>query len=469
MLYHFYRVYRASELDGCVLMVFLLLTLWSLFGLRKNRRFAVYVLCGVGLYAALYYLTFFMVPAVFAASEAASPRHPYWYGFLCTAIAALALSQLCLRGGFGAKLSYVMFYLSFVQLFKVICGPLYSAEDTMPPALYCALDAATSALLYVLLGLFTVLFRRVRLPDRKEAFSAQFLLVLYFPAALLLFYGIRFSGADYLSAYSEQVLAAIILIAMPLLYFLFASLLRFFEEQRAMDMALSRATAQAERYRLSAEMEERLKIERHELKNRYTYIHTLLRQGQYERLDAYIENEIGQTIDSLSLISTDNPTIDYVLNRKLRQAQEAGIKIYSEILLPAELPVDEAAFCTVFLNLIDNAIEASADEECPDIHISVKCVRGYLRCEIKNHVRTEKITANPALRTTKPDIQNHGLGLKIVRETLRRCDGMLQTGLDASYFKAVFMLPLDEGVHTPASGGDPGGGGADGTALQQSR
>lgn len=440
-----YQIYRVTEFDGCVLMFFLLLTLHSLFGLRDKMRPWLYFLGGMVLYIALYYMTFFMLPATFIPSGFTQPRHPYWYGFLCTGVSALVFSHFFLRGSPVTKLSYILFYLAFVQLYKVVCVPLYSAEATMAPSLYRRLDMTTLGLLYVLLALFYILCRRVRLPDTKGVFSPRFLLALYLPVVLLLFYGIRFSGAKFFSDYSEEYLAAIILVSIPLLYYLFASLLGVFAEQRRMDQALSRATAQVERYRLSAELEERLKIERHELKNRYLYIHSLLKQGKYDQLDSYLEQEIGQRMDSLSAVSTDNPTIDYMLNRKIRQAQEVGIKIYSEILIPAALPVDDAAFCTVFLNLIDNAIEASLDEENPDIHITLKCVQNYLYCEISNHVRAEKITRNPELHTTKQNAKNHGLGLQIVRETIRHSDGMLQMGLDMNYYKVTFMLPL--GTH----------------------
>ncbi len=437
-----YNIYRESEFEGCILMFLLLLILRSLFGLQKGKSFVRYMLGGMLLYTALYYLTFlfvsepFFIPGVF-------PRlHPYWYGFLCTTVSAMTMACLCLDGSFASKLVYTLFYISFVQLYKVVCGPLYSAEYTMDPLLYRRLDLATSVLLYLLLYLFYVLCRRVKLPDTGKIFARGFWITLYFPVALLLFYAIRFSGADFLQDYIEQYLAAIILIAMPLLYYLFASLLNSFADQRRIDQALSRANAQAGMYRLSAEMEERLRMERHELKNRYLYIHTLLRQKKYDQLDAYLEEKIGQRMDSLSMVSTGNPTIDYVLTQKIRQAQEAGIKIYSEILIPAALPVDDADFCTIFLNLIDNAIEASADEENPDIHISLKCVQNYLHCEISNKVRTEKITGNPQMQTTKQDVNQHGLGLRIVRETIRHSDGILQMGLEANYYRTVFMLPL---------------------------
>nr|MCR5656826.1 ATP-binding protein [Butyrivibrio sp.] len=48
---------------------------------------------------------------------------------------------------------------------------------------------------------------------------------------------------------------------------------------------------------------------------------------------------------------------------------------------------------------------------------------------------------NPDLETTKEDYENHGLGLKIVNETISRCDGMFQTSVEGNYFIAKFMIP----------------------------
>jgi sensor histidine kinase YesM len=134
--------------------------------------------------------------------------------------------------------------------------------------------------------------------------------------------------------------------------------------------------------------------------------------------------------------------IDYIINRKIIEARKQHIKIYTEIMLPKDLSVDEEKFCTVFLNLFNNAVEACQQVTDPDIHIIMKCIRNYLSCEIRNKVDPEKIAANPDLATTKPDKENHGLGLKIVRDTLDECDGIFKSSLEGNYFVSQFMIPL---------------------------
>ena len=100
--------------------------------------------------------------------------------------------------------------------------------------------------------------------------------------------------------------------------------------------------------------------------------------------------------------------------------------------------------CTIFLNLFNNAMEACQYVNSPDIHILLKVVQDYLCCEIKNKADMNAVMSNPDLETTKADSENHGLGLKIVEETISDCDGIFQTSVDGNYFIAKFMMPVKE-------------------------
>ncbi len=147
-------------------------------------------------------------------------------------------------------------------------------------------------------------------------------------------------------------------------------------------------------------------------------------------------------MDQISSISTGNLMLDYILNRKISEAQRNHIKIYTEITLPSNIQVNDECFCTVFLNLFNNAMEACEYVSSPDIHIILKVIENYLCCEIKNKANVDSLRENPDLETTKPDSESHGLGLKIVKETIENCDGMFQTSVDGNYFTAKFMIPI---------------------------
>lgn len=209
-----------------------------------------------------------------------------------------------------------------------------------------------------------------------------------------------------------------------------------------MDAALAQSQTELAGYQRAAGLQQLLRKERHELKNKYFYIQSLLREGRYGQLDNYISEVIGGIAAALSDVETGNTFLDYLLNSKLQQARQAGIKADAEVALPSQLHIDEQAVCTILSNLLDNAIEASGSELEPEIHITLKCVQGYLMYRISNRVSRDVLALNPRLQTTKPDTENHGFGIKVIDQAVRQCNGIFQTEVTGGYFVAKVMLPF---------------------------
>ena len=134
--------------------------------------------------------------------------------------------------------------------------------------------------------------------------------------------------------------------------------------------------------------------------------------------------------------------MDYILNQKIQDCRKNNIKVFSEILIPEQLNISEDTLCTILLNLLDNAITASLHEPDADIHISIRCVQNYLVCKIKNKCSYNVLEQNPKLATTKQDTAHHGFGIKIIRETVEKNNGILNFNYDDHYFTATVMLEL---------------------------
>ena len=85
---------------------------------------------------------------------------PYWYSFGGLVVTLLVTSHLLLRRGIFYKLIYISFCTAFVQIFKMVCLPLYEQETAMPRPVYAVWDVATNALLLVTLLVLFWLFVR---------------------------------------------------------------------------------------------------------------------------------------------------------------------------------------------------------------------------------------------------------------------------------------------------------------------
>jgi len=430
-----YQIFRYGELEGIIHFAILIIMLHSIFPKCKapwNTK--SYYAVTLGTFLVVKYLPYVLPFWHY--------NRPYWYFYVIALPLALLFSHLCLEGLFLSKTVYISFFMAFIQLSKMVCSPVYRNEPNIAPKDYQLIDILLFLVLTILLILLANAFRKAPLRLERVRTNPNYLAVLYLPISLILFYLLSLMNISFWDSYKDAILALIILPILPIFYNLFSTFTISIDEQRRLDRALTETRAQVFRYRYSLELEERIKKERHELKNNYLYIQTLLDEKKYDKLQTYLDETIGEKIQSISAISTGNSMIDYILNRKISEAHKHGIKVYSEILLPSKLPINDDEFCTIFLNLFNNAFEACANVPQPDIHIVIKCIKGYMSCEIMNKVDEETLAKNPHLLTTKSDKLHHGLGLKIVKDTIDQNDGIFSTSLEGCYFKAQFMIPM---------------------------
>ena len=149
-------------------------------------------------------------------------------------------------------------------------------------------------------------------------------------------------------------------------------------------------------------------------------------------------------MQALSEISSGNLLMDYILTRKIQEAHKLNMKTYVEVLVPENLPISDDDLCTILLNLLDNAIEASSLEENPDIQIMMKCNGDYLVIRILNKTSSDILKENPSLSTTKEDKDFHGQGLNIVRNTVQKNNGIFRYVMEGDYFCVTVMIPLEK-------------------------
>lgn len=438
----FYQFFRSIGSEGIAAFALLSYTLYGQLGCRYTKlNTPLYVLLSTLTYASTFLLVqeAHIIPYI---SLSVGQTIPYWFFYGCMILVSLLWAQFCLGGSFFEKLTYTLYFISLILLYKQLCSPLYQMEGIMPDEAYRIWDLATCGLELILLYLLVRLFHRLKVTPSLRRMPKTIFMTLYFPVSFILCYCIIWVNPVLTEQYSYPAVAFIILTNLPMVYYLVVSIINAYEEQRKLDTALTQTQAELDGYRCSIAAQEQVRKERHELKNRYFYLQTLLREKQYDQAEAFLAQQTGQQADLPGDIATGNPLLDYLLNCKTAEARKQEIKTYTEIVLPANLQIDETSLCSILANLLDNAIEASRNEKEADLQIVLNCTPGYLTCRISNRISEDIAESNPELHTTKADTANHGYGLKIVQETVAQCEGMLQLDTEHGYFTAKVMLPL---------------------------
>lgn len=153
--------------------------------------------------------------------------------------------------------------------------------------------------------------------------------------------------------------------------------------------------------------------------------------------------KINQKIEGVqTLIQTGNSYVDSMINTKITLARSEKVDVKCTILSKME-GIDDLEFCSVFGNLMDNAIEAERKvTEKKEIIIFVEEKMGYLRLEIQNKIEKSVLNENSSLNTTKKDTSSHGIGHKSVKRTMQKVGGALKYYETGDLFCAEAVFPI---------------------------
>ena len=176
----------------------------------------------------------------------------------------------------------------------------------------------------------------------------------------------------------------------------------------------------------------------HDYKNTVLALDTMLENGELDKLKAYLEQEKQSFMHRAEYIRTGNGTVDTVLNTKYAAALDNGITFTVNASMPRRCSISDIHLASVIGNLIDNAIEASINEDDPFIDIKIAEVQGFLMIKIVN-----RCSAPPAdLSTAKAESHYHGIGLQSVRDTVADYDGQFDLTFESGKACASVMIPV---------------------------
>lgn len=236
----------------------------------------------------------------------------------------------------------------------------------------------------------------------------------------------------------------IVIIIMDLCLYL---MLHYYSEssQRQLDIEMQKLTIQQQQKDIETIIQdyyEILKI-RHDIKRNISIAAEMLKEKEYDKLGAFIKSFQDNNIGNIkTYINTSNRMFNAIINQKLSEAEQHNIKIECFIFndLSDFNGMSDQELCLIFLNLLDNAIEAEAEVENPIIKLNIFQNRGYVCFKIENIVDKNILETNPNLHTTKQDKRMHGVGLKSVREIIDRHDGIFNVSQNEKWFSAEIML-----------------------------
>ena len=180
---------------------------------------------------------------------------------------------------------------------------------------------------------------------------------------------------------------------------------------------------------------------KHDMKNHIMVIASYLGNGETDEAKEYLSVVLDNLNRVYSYIQTGNAVMNYVINSKLEYAQRCGIPFKAEIENLSFARMGSVDFAAVLSNALDNAIEASLRASGKLIYVSICKKRGYDVITVKNKTDKSVLDENPDLHSTKPDNQNHGCGVKQIKDIVEKYDGMTDIYEEEGMFCISMMIP----------------------------
>ena len=358
-------------------------------------------------------------------------------------IFAFLFTFLFQKQGLFAKTAFIIAYICSIVFIKSSLLPLLSA--THQP-LDGELTAAGHAIFYTALAMCTLFFSSHPLifqPQLPQKYICLMTLSPFAIAVLAQMY-ISFARQNDSNLFFSVAMPLCILCIILINYYLNYLIISTFENVLETNSFNQKLQLQIDNMNRSSAIISQIRQEKHELRNNYFYIQSLVKRKNYEELEKYLDTELEYRFNTMEEFQTGNVMLDHLLTQKVSEAREQQIHVITDILLISKISIKDNDLCAVLMNLLDNAIDASKAEIEKDIHITLSVVKNYLNIQVKNKCSYDVLKENKTLKTTKNDKDNHGLGLKIIHSIVDKYNGIFKASMENGYFVVHIMLELND-------------------------
>ena len=186
---------------------------------------------------------------------------------------------------------------------------------------------------------------------------------------------------------------------------------------------------------------------RHDIINNLSLTNMMLDEGKTEEASAHLKELLGNVQALSPQYITGDEMLDCIVAMKAAKMEELGITFSSDGVVDGGLNMKPMDVCSIFANAIDNAIEAA--RKCPEdaetfVSLAIKRTEKFFVIRIENSaegkVDVEKLLIASGY-TSKKDKEHHGFGLRNIRLSVEKYDGLLKAESEEGRFMLSIMIP----------------------------
>lgn len=242
----------------------------------------------------------------------------------------------------------------------------------------------------------------------------------------------------------EIPLLSLIIIAMFFvniaIFYLYDELLKASQKHLENQLAIQQNTIYEKQMKLIYQSQENITMFRHDMKNHLYALRKLVENNDNQQAIYYINDTFDIISNTLEYCNSSNYTVDSILNFKISEAVNLGVKVFVHTKIPIELAINNFDLNIVLGNLMDNAINATVKATEKFIEINMSYERDVLFVDITNSYNGIIKEQQNNFISTHKNIHEHGIGIPSVKRVIKKYDGTIEFVYDQNKFKVVVMI-----------------------------
>lgn len=258
---------------------------------------------------------------------------------------------------------------------------------------------------------------------------------------IILLYRYTYIVADTSYQISTLIAAILLIIANLLILFVIDKQETHLRTTERLLFAEAHIKNQLSHYSELYTQQEALKKFRHDSKNFYTSLISILETLSTQDAIDYIKDKIEIEMFNNNSINSGHPVIDAIIYSKKLSAQKHGASINSNIKITSKILIDELELGVLIGNAVDNAIEAVSklnESESKVIELKILSSGDMLSIEISNKTISNIDTQN--IVTSKKNKQLHGYGISSIETITKKYKGNLSMSCKNNIFTLSVIL-----------------------------
>lgn len=243
--------------------------------------------------------------------------------------------------------------------------------------------------------------------------------------------------------HDEEYLYHIIVMAITLICLLFITyFVQHFLLQAQIDEAENQflLEKQLEYYQHTDLMDKELRKFRHDIKNHFVVMQNLLLDNQLEDCLSYFQNLQEDFSFQEKLYFSGNIIVDSILNYNLAHncCPNAKITVYGN--LPEIHQISAIDLCTIFSNMLSNAITAVNDcqLEEPELSVHFKSGQQYFSITVTNNFSPSDLDSSILRKLDR----NHGFGIDKIKSIISIYQGNFEQTSETNTVTTTIYLPI---------------------------